>query len=110
MAEAKTAEGDAQADYEKLSVDAAEKRAADVTVTTEKETAKASMEAALQHHTDTKVSTTRELMALLEFVSALHHECDWLLSYFDVRNQARNAEIDALVKAKAVLSGADYSL
>merc|ERR1719359_773534 len=32
-------------------------------------------------------------------------ECDWLLQYFDVRKEARTSEIDALGKAKAVLSG-----
>ncbi len=36
--------------------------------------------------------------------------CDWLLKYYDVRKEARASEIDALGKAKAVLSGADYSL
>ncbi len=33
-----------------------------------------------------------------------------LLRYFEVRKEARTSEIDALGKAKAVLSGADYSL
>ena len=33
-----------------------------------------------------------------------------LIQYFDVRKAARNSEIDALGKAKAVLSGADFSL
>ena len=32
-----------------------------------------------------------------------------LSRYFDVRKEARTSEIDALGKAKAVLSGADYS-
>ena len=34
----------------------------------------------------------------------------WLLKYFGVRAEARASEIDALGKAKAVLSGADFSL
>jgi len=34
----------------------------------------------------------------------------WLLKNFDARKAARSGEIDALGKAKAVLSGADYSL
>ena len=33
-----------------------------------------------------------------------------LIQYFDVRKAARTSEIDALGKAKAVLSGADFSL
>ena len=33
-----------------------------------------------------------------------------LLTNFDTRKTARAGEVDALTKAKAVLSGADYSL
>jgi len=40
----------------------------------------------------------------------LHAECDWLVKYFDIRKQARDEEIEALKNAKAVLSGADFSL
>ena len=49
-------------------------------------------------------------MATEEYISQLHAECDWLIQYFDVRKEARTGEIDALGKAKAVLSGADFSL
>ena len=35
---------------------------------------------------------------------------DWLVKNFDNRQAARTGEIDALGKAKAVLSGADFSL
>merc|ERR1712151_832254 len=35
---------------------------------------------------------------------------DWLLQYFDARQAARTGEIESLKQAKAVLSGADYSL
>ena len=47
-------------------------------------------------------------MATDKFLGGLHAECDWLLKYFDVRESARDVEIDALRKAKAVLSGASY--
>jgi len=33
-----------------------------------------------------------------------------LLKYFEVRKEARADEVQSLVDAKAVLSGADYSL
>jgi len=49
-------------------------------------------------------------MATMKYIQSLHSECDWLMKYFDVRKEARAAEIDSLVKAKAVLSGADFSL
>merc|ERR1712203_504261 len=44
-----------------------------------------------------------------KYIAPLHAECDWLLKYFDVRKEARASEMDALGKAKAVLSGADFS-
>jgi len=48
-------------------------------------------------------------MMKLKYIQSLHGECDWLLKNFDVRKEARASEIDALGKAKAVLSGADFS-
>merc|ERR1719183_2636101 len=71
---------------------------------------KASEEEALIAEQETKAATEKELMATLELIHSLHGECDWLLKYFDARAEARAGEVDALGKAKAVLSGADYSL
>merc|ERR1719155_72096 len=89
--------------------DSAAKRAEDSKSLADKEGALADMEAALQKDTDSKASTTKELGATLQYIQSLHNECDWLLQYFDVRKEARSSEIDALGKAKAVLSGAGYS-
>merc|ERR1719160_2381617 len=102
-------EKDAQSDYEKLMKDSAEKRAADSKTIAEKEGVKADTEAALTAHGEELKSQKKEMMATLEVISALHGECDWLIQYFDVRKEARTNEIGALTKAKAVLSGADYS-
>merc|ERR1719401_358030 len=110
MQVAETEEKDAQADYEKAMADAAQQRADDVKKLGDAESAKADTEARLQAHTDDKSSASKELQATLETISNLHGECDWLLKYFDARKEARTGEIDALGKAKAVLSGADYSL
>merc|ERR1719162_2417827 len=110
MTEAKTSEKDAQADYEQLMDDAADERAADSKALTEKGAAKADTEAKLLAHKEERTSTAQGLMATLEVIHALHGECDWLLQYFSVRKEARSDEIDSLVKAKAVLSGADFSL
>merc|ERR1719203_2370044 len=103
-------EKDAQADYETTMRDSAEKRAQDSKALTEKEGAKADQEVSLQTHKDSKASTLKELYATDKYLHSLHLECDWLLQYFDVRKEARTAEIDSLDKAKAILSGADYSL
>merc|ERR1719222_718103 len=90
--------------------DAADKRAADSKSLTEKESTKSSLEGDLEAHTEAHAATSAELQATNEYIASLHLECDWLLKYFDVRKEARASEIDALGKAKAVLSGADYSL
>merc|ERR1719482_2588740 len=103
-------EKDAQADYESFLSDASEKRAQDSKAITDKESAKAETETQLQADTDSKNSKTVEAMETAKYIGALHEECDWLLKYFDARKSARTGEIDALGKAKAVLSGADYSL
>eukprot|EP00747_Dinoflagellata_sp_TGD_P152362 gnl/TRDRNA2_/TRDRNA2_177294_c3_seq12.p1 gnl/TRDRNA2_/TRDRNA2_177294_c3~~gnl/TRDRNA2_/TRDRNA2_177294_c3_seq12.p1 ORF type:complete len:201 (-),score=63.83 gnl/TRDRNA2_/TRDRNA2_177294_c3_seq12:76-597(-) len=71
---------------------------------------KADMEADLETATEDKTATSKELMATKQYIASLHGECDWLLQYFDQRKEARSSEIDAMGKAKAVLSGADYSL
>jgi predicted nucleic acid-binding Zn-ribbon protein len=110
MTEAKATEKNSQEDYEKLMADSAEKRTKDSKLLTQTETGKADTEAELQQHTEDLESTKAELSATMQYISTLHAECDWLIKYFDVRKEARTSEIDALGKAKAVLSGADYSL
>merc|ERR1719350_1654842 len=110
MTVAETDEKDAQADYETLMKDSASKRTKDSKLLSEKETIKAETEADLESNTEEKTATTKELMSTMQYIQSLHNECDWLLKYFDVRQEARASEIDALGKAKAVLNGADYSL
>merc|ERR1719238_874166 len=81
-------EKDSQEDYEKMMADAKEKRALDSKTITEKD----------------------EVAATKQYLADLHADCDWLLENFEARKTARAEEIDALGKAKAVLSGADFSL
>jgi septal ring factor EnvC (AmiA/AmiB activator) len=103
-------EKDAQKDYEGFMADASEKRATDSKAVTDKTVAKAETETQLQDDNDSKKSKTVEAMENAKYIGGLHQECDWLLKNFDAREAARTGEIDALGKAKAVLSGADYSL
>jgi len=109
MQEAEVEEKNAQKEYEEMMSDSAEKRAKDSQSITEKSSAKAQLETELEESKEGKASATKELMATLEYMSDLHKECDWLLKNFDVRKEARASEVDALGKAKAVLSGADFS-
>merc|ERR1719453_2963666 len=110
MTVAKTEEENSQEEYEEMMSDSAEKRAEDTKALTMKASAKASFETKLQASTDKLASTEKELMAVGMYITSIHGECDWILEYFDMRKEARTKEIDALGKAKAVLSGASYSL
>merc|ERR1719499_2109031 len=110
LQEAEVNEKDAQGDYETLMAEAATKRADDSKSISDKSASKASAEEALEREEDDKAAAAKELMATVEYIHSLHGECDWLLKYFDARTEARDGEIDALGKAKAVLSGADFSL
>jgi len=110
MTEAETEEKLAQEEYEEMMGDSAAKRAADSKSITAKEGEKAENEKNLSENEESHSSTVKELMATHEYIGSLHGECDWLIKYFDVRKEARTGEIDSLGKAKAVLSGADFSL
>jgi len=103
-------EKDAQKEYEQFMADASDKRAQDSKSITDNESAKAQTETDLQANKESKGSKQMEAMETAKYISGLHEECDWLLKYFDARKAARTGEIDALGKAKAVLSGADFSL
>jgi len=110
MSVAETDEKDAQADYETLMKDSAEKRTKDTKLLSEKETINAETAADLETHVEEKAATGKELMSTRQYIQSLHNECDFLMKYFDVRKEARTSEIDAMGKAKAVLQGADYSM
>jgi len=103
-------EKEAQKEYEQFMSDSATKRANDAKSIEDKESAKADLEARLLRDDEEKTATTKEAMATHQFLAEVHGDCDWLLTNFETRKSARAGEIDALTKAKAVLSGADYSL
>merc|ERR1719265_2318182 len=109
MQEAEMEEKLAQEDYEQYMKDSAEKRANDSKAITEKEVQKAGLQAELQDAKDSKKAQEKELLATQQFLADTHADCDWLLENFDLRKQARADELDALGRAKAVLSGADFS-
>jgi len=109
MQEADFEEKDAQAEYEQMMKDAAEKRTQDSKSITDNEGTKADDEAAIQSMTEERTAKMKEAMATVDVIQGLHADCDWLLKNFDVRKEARSGEVDALKKAKAVLSGADFS-
>jgi hypothetical protein len=103
-------EKDAQEEYEIMVNEAAAKRAADTKSIEEKTAVKAGLEDEIVKNGDQKAAEEDELMATKQYIADLHADCDWLINNFETRKEARANEIDALKKAKAVLSGADYSL
>jgi len=107
MTEAKTDEKNGQEDYETMMAESAAKRTEDSKALSGKLSAKADAEKTLSEQTEVQKDTRKELWATLKWIDSLHQECDWLIKFFDVRKTARTGEIDALVKAKEVLSGAD---
>jgi len=108
--EDKLQEEDAQKDYEKLSKDAAAKREASSEALAEKESALANANAELLDLKNDHKETTNDKDEAKLTEMNLHAECDWLVENFDARKTAREEEMEALEKAKAVLNGADYSL
>merc|ERR1719378_1408956 len=109
MKEAEVEEKDAQADYEEFMADSAEKRAQDSRAIAEKEGTIAQLEAELQAAKDSKKAEEKELLATQEYLANLHGECDWLMENYELRKSARLEESEALKRAKAVLSGADFT-
>eukprot|EP00397_Hematodinium_sp_SG-2012_P018333 GEMP01018777.1.p1 GENE.GEMP01018777.1~~GEMP01018777.1.p1 ORF type:complete len:700 (+),score=252.38 GEMP01018777.1:184-2283(+) len=110
MQEAEFEEKDAQQEYEKLMADSKKKRAADSESITNKDTAKAEADELLSITNDSLQESQAELLAVNQAIANLHSSCDFLLQNYDASKQARNEEVDALTKSKAVLAGADYSL
>merc|ERR1719272_486376 len=110
MTEAQTQEEFAQKAYEELMNDSASKRAKDVKGIQVKESARADTEETLTAAKGDLSDKKAEFMAIEKYTAQLHSECDWLLQNFDLRHSARAEEMDALKTAKAVLSGADFSL
>eukprot|EP00928_Gymnodinium_smaydae_P035484 TRINITY_DN2496_c0_g1_i1.p1 TRINITY_DN2496_c0_g1~~TRINITY_DN2496_c0_g1_i1.p1 ORF type:complete len:707 (-),score=291.02 TRINITY_DN2496_c0_g1_i1:62-2182(-) len=51
-------------------------------------------------------ATVDELEGLAKYNAQLHGECDYTLKNFEVRQQARQEEIESLQQAKQILSGA----
>merc|ERR1719230_802826 len=102
-------EEEAQKDYEQTMSDSVAKRTADSKAVTEKEAQKAELEADLMGAKDLRKTKVSELVATQEYIVQLHGSCDFLIQNYDLRKEARANEVDNLKRAKAVLSGADFS-
>merc|ERR1719420_2530179 len=107
-AEAIQAETDSQKAYESFVKDSnksIEEKNRDITNKTEE---KATAEADLTAANEAKETAMNEAQQLSNEVADLHKSCDFVLKNFDIRQEARDQEVEALRQAKAILSGAKF--
>jgi len=71
---------------------------------------KAKAEADLVQAKDDKDAVLLELEQLGNYKAELHSSCDFIVKNFEVRQTARDEEIEALKQAKAILSGAKFDM
>merc|ERR1719272_884770 len=108
-AEAIRAEEDSQKSYEdfvkETNASIEEKSKAIVNKSEEK----AKSETDLTQSNEDKESVMLELEQLSNYNAELHQSCDFVVKNFDIRQTARDEEIEALKQAKAILSDADFN-
>merc|ERR1719434_671439 len=69
---------------------------------------KAKAETELVETKEAKEAVMLELEQLSNYNAELHQACDFVMKNFDVRQTARDEEVEALKQAKAILSGAKF--
>jgi len=107
-AEALRGESDAQKAYEsfvKESNNSVETMRKEIT---NKSSARATAEGDKTQTETEHESTVTELEQLANENADMHRSCDFVLKNFDVRQEARDQEVEALRQAKAILSGAKF--
>jgi len=107
-ADATRAEAEAQKAYEDLVNDTnasiEEKTKSQVNKTEERAKAEENLQQAI---TD-KEAALLELEELSNYNAELHQNCDFVMKNFEIRQTARDEEIEALKQAKSILSGAKF--
>merc|ERR1719240_733763 len=97
-AEVEFSERQAQAEYEDFMKEMSE-------ALTNKGEEKANLEQEKVLSEEGHAATLKDLELLSEQKAGLHDDCDFIMKNFEVRQDARSQEIDALGEAKAILSG-----
>jgi len=69
---------------------------------------KSKAEGELVETKESKEAVVLELEQLSNYNAELHQACDFMLKNFEVRQTARDEEVEALKQAKAILSGAKF--
>jgi len=107
--EASMAEKYAQKEYVELMSDSKESRAQDLKSITESESSKADIESSLTEAKESQMLTLEQSQNVIATLAKLHGSCDFIVKNFELRLNARTAEIEGLKTAKAVLAGASFS-
>ena len=107
-AEAIRAEEDAQKAYEDFVKETNASIEAKTKEIINKSEEKAKAETDLNQANEDKEAVLLELEQLSNYNAELHQSCDFVMKNFEIRQTARDEEIEALKQAKAILSGADF--
>merc|ERR1719498_1612474 len=107
-AEVIRSEEDAQKAYEDFVKDTNGSIEAKVNDIVNKSETKAKAEADLVEAKENKEAVMLELEQLANYKAELHSSCDFVMKNFEIRQTARDEEIEALKQAKAILSGAKF--
>jgi len=109
MTEMKMEEKYAQKEYVALMADSQESRATDLKSMTESTASKADLESSLTEAKESQMLTLEQSQNVIATIAKLHGSCDFIIKNFELRLNARTAEIEGLKTAKAVLAGANFS-
>merc|ERR1719240_1531821 len=108
IAELSTSESHAQAAYAELvkdmtnSIETARKKIA------KNAEASARADAERSETEEAQIANKAELQSLQKLLQGTHASCDFLMKYFDIRQKARQEEMDSINEAMAILSGANF--
>jgi hypothetical protein len=104
-AEATVAEQGAQNDYQAFVAETAKSIAAANRSISAKSDEKADLEEAIVAAKKDRTDSTNKLMDLGKYEMQLHTSCDYVMQNFEMRQTARQEEMDGLAQAKAILHG-----
>merc|ERR1712151_1259930 len=107
-AEAIRSEEDAQKAYEDFVKETNNSIEAKSREIVNKSELKAKAEGELVETKEAKEAVMLELEQLSNYNAELHQSCDFVMKNFDVRQTARDEEVEALKQAKAILSGSKF--
>jgi len=102
-------ENQAQKDYANNVAATTASIEADREAIAEKEKQVASAKGDKSETEDSQLANQGALDKLNDLLQGLHNQCDYVIKYFDIRQQSRAEEMDAIKEAKAILSGSNFA-